>query len=150
MDGEEIKRYGNGRCLNSMGKIEYKINNNTSAKEIADLREAVGWNRMEECYRNPLLTSYFNISCFEKDLLIGYLDVVCNGVTDAYIQDLMVRPEYQRNGIGTNLMKMAIKKLKDDQIYMISVVFEERLLSFYKRFGFNLMMCGQMETFRCD
>lgn len=133
-----------------MGKIEYKINNHTSAKEIADLRESVGWNRMEECYLNQVMTSYFNISCYENNMLVGYVDVVCNGVTDAYIQDLMVRPEYRGKGIGTNLMNMAIKKLKDDQIYMISVVFEERLLPFYKRFGFNLIMCGQMETFHCD
>mgnify|MGYP000949104149 CR=1 FL=1 len=31
----------------------------TPAKQIADLREAVGWNRMESCYKNELMTSFF-------------------------------------------------------------------------------------------
>ena len=36
--------------------------------------------------------------------LLGYVDCVSNGVTDAYIQDLMVHPEYQGKGVGTELM----------------------------------------------
>ena len=62
----------------------------TSAKQIADLREAVGWNRMECCYENEFMTSYFHISVYDDQKLIGYIDTVSNGVTDAYIQDLMV------------------------------------------------------------
>ncbi|HLW31809.1 MAG TPA: GNAT family N-acetyltransferase [Aequorivita sp.] len=68
--------------------------------------------------------------------------MVSNRVTDAYIKDLMVRPEFQGQGIGTHLMNMAIKKLKEDRLYMISVVFEEKLIAFYKCFGFNLLYAG--------
>jgi ribosomal protein S18 acetylase RimI-like enzyme len=90
--------------------------------------------------------SYFYICCYEKNKLIGFLDVVSNGVTDAYIQDVIVNPEYQGKGIGTNLMNNAIKKLKEDNIYMISVIFDESLLHFYKKFGFYMMLSGQLET----
>ena len=122
----------------------------TSAKQIADLREAVGWNRMESCYKNELMTSYFHISVYDGDKLIGYIDTVSNGVTDAYIQDLMVHPEYQGKCIGTELMNRTIAYLKAGKIYMISVVFEEKLLPFYKRFGFFLMLCGQMQTYEME
>ena len=30
-------------------------NDSASEKQIADLREAVGWNRMESCYKNELM-----------------------------------------------------------------------------------------------
>lgn len=127
--------------------MTYKFNEAVSVKALADLREAVGWNRMENEYENPLLTSYYHIAVYETDLLIGYVDCVSNGITDAYIQDLMIHPDYQRKGIGTNLRLKMIEHLKEKHIYMISVVFDEGLKSFYKKFGFYTMLCGQMETY---
>ncbi len=127
----------------------YEFNKKVSSKALADLREAVGWNRMEKEYNNPLLTSYFHIAVYEENNLIGYIDCVSNGVTDAYIQDLVVHPDYQGRGIGTALMNKMIGHLKEKHIYMISVVFEESLKPFYRKFGFCNMLCGQMETYRC-
>lgn len=127
----------------------YVCNEAVSVKELADLRESIGWNRMENEYKNPLLTSYYHIAVYEKEVLIGYIDCVSNGVTDAYIQDLMVHPDYQRRGIGTELMTIMISYLKQKHIYMISVVFEENLKPFYEKFGFFNMLCGQMETYDC-
>lgn len=127
----------------------YVCNEAVSVKELSDLRESIGWNRMENEYKNPLLTSYYHIAVYEKEVLIGYIDCVSNGVTDAYIQDLMVHPDYQRRGIGTELMTIMINYLKQKHIYMISVVFEENLKPFYEKFGFFNMLCGQMETYDC-
>ena len=125
----------------------YKYNESISPEAMADLRESVGWNRMEKEYGNPLMTSFFHIAVYDGDQLVGYVDSVSNGVTDAYIQDLIVRPDYQGKGIGTDLMKKMIASLKEKHIYMISVIFEESLKPFYDRFGFNTMLCGQMETY---
>ena len=130
--------------------MTYIFNKPVSVKALADLRESVGWNRMESEYKNPLLTSYYHIAVYEKEVLIGYIDCVSNGVTDAYIQDLMVRPDYQGRGIGTDLMEKMIDYLKNKHIYMISVVFDESLKAFYKKFGFYNMLCGQMETYDCE
>ena len=93
------------------------------------------------------MTSFCHISAFEENELVGYIDSISNGVTDAYIQDLMVKPEYQGKGIGSKLMNMMIDYLKENHIYMISVVFDESLKSFYERFGFYTMLSGQMETY---
>ena len=125
----------------------YKYNEIISAKALSDLRESVGWNRMENEYKSPLLTSFYHITVYEKNELIGYIDCVSNGVTDAYIQDLIVHPNYQNKGVGTELMNQMIAYLKEKRIYMISVVYEESLKPFYEKFGFYQMLCGQMETF---
>lgn len=125
----------------------YRFNENVSVNALANLREAVGWNRMENEYKSPLMTSYYHIAVYDGGKLIGYIDSVSNGVTDAYIQDLMVSPDYQGRGIGTNLMTKMIEYLKEKHIYMISVVYEESLKPFYEQFGFNSMLCGQMETY---
>lgn len=125
----------------------YKFNEKVSAKALADLREAVGWSRMEKEYSDPLMTSYYHIAVYEGIKLIGYIDSISNGVTDAYIQDLMVCPDHQGRGIGTDLMNKMIEYLTGKHIYMISVVYDECLKPFYERFGFYNMLCGQMETY---
>lgn len=127
--------------------VTYIENKLTPEKAIVELRRSVGWNGMEECYKNPLMNSYCHIACYDGDKLIGYVDSVSNGVTDAYIQDLTVHPEYQGRGIGTELMTRMISKLKENNIFMISVLFELKLEPFYKRFGFVHMLCGQMQTY---
>ena len=126
----------------------YEYNETVSSEALADLRESVGWNRMESEYGSPLLSSYYHIAVYDGGQLIGYIDSVSNGVTDAYIQDLMVSPDHQGKGIGTDLMNKMIARLKEKHIYVISVAFEERLKPFYDRFGFSSMLCGQMETYR--
>ena len=128
----------------------YQYNEPVSAKALSDLRESVGWNRMEDEYNNPLMTSYYHIAVYEDGKLVGYIDSVSNGVTDAYIQDLMVHPDYQGKGVGTELMNQMITYLKENRIYIISVVFEESLKPFYDRFGFSSMLCGQMETYNSN
>lgn len=125
----------------------YKLNEKVSAKDLADLRESVGWNRMEDEYKNPLMTSYCHIAAYDGERLVGYIDCVSNGVTDAYIQDLTVSPDCQGRGIGTGLMNRMIEYLRSRHIYMISVIYEESLRPFYERFGFRGMLSGQMETY---
>ena len=128
--------------------IIYIENKPTSAKAIADLRRSVGWSGMETYYTDPLMTSYYHIACYDDEKLIGYVDTVSNGLTDAYIQDLMVDPAYQGQKIGTELMNRIISILKEKKIFMISVIYgNEDLVSLYKRFGFSQMLCGQMQTY---
>ena len=42
----------------------YKFNETVSAKALADLRETVGWNRMEKGYASPLMISLVSVTCF--------------------------------------------------------------------------------------
>ena len=127
--------------------MRYIANEYVPAKSLASLRESVGWNRMEKELSNPQMTSFYHIAAYEEDELVGYIDCVSNGVTDAYIQDLMVKPIYQGKGVGSELMHKMIEYLKANKIYMISVVFDESLKPFYERFGFYTMLSGQMETY---
>ncbi len=127
--------------------MRYIVNEHVPAELLASLRESVGWNRMEKELSNPQMTSFYHIAAYEEDELVGYIDCVSNGVTDAYIQDLMVKPIYQGKGVGSELMHKMIEYLKANKIYMISVVFDESLKPFYERFGFYTMLSGQMETY---
>ena len=128
--------------------VEYSVDEAVAAEKISSLRADVGWNRMERELSDPRLTSFLHVAAWDGEKLIGYVDSVSNGVTDAYIQDLMVHPDYQGKGIGTTLMENMIENLKARGIYMISVLYEERLREFYRRFGFQQILAGQMETYK--
>ena len=108
----------------------YEYNKIISASELSLLRESVGWNRMEKELSNPIMNSYCNIAVYDENELVGYIDCVSNGVTDAYIQDLMVNPKQQGKGIGTELMNRMIGYLKDNHIY--------------------IMLSGQLETYNSN
>ncbi|MBQ7821040.1 MAG: GNAT family N-acetyltransferase [Clostridia bacterium] len=130
--------------------MTYKTNSPISASDVADLRQAVGWNRIEESLQSALSASFCHIAAYDKNKLIGFVDCVSNGVTDAYIQDLMVHPDYQGKGIGSQLMDRTTEYLKEKHIYMISVVYDKSLKGFYERFGFFGMLSGQMQIYNCE
>ena len=129
--------------------MRFEENGSISPTSLADLRESVGWNRMENCYQNTRITSYFHIAVYDGNLLIGFIDCISNAVTDAYIQDLIVHPDYQKKGIGTQLMNRMISHLRKQNVYMISVIYDAQLSSFYQRFGFTQMLSGQLQTYHC-
>ena len=103
--------------------LQYVTDPGASPESVAALRRSVGWGGMETELKDPAMQDYLRIACYDGDKLVGFLAVVSNGVTDAYIQDVMVHPDYQGKGIGTELMNRAIQRLKDDRIYMIFVIY---------------------------
>ena len=124
--------------------IRYEFDVAVSPAALADLRASVGWNRMQRDLSDPHLRNAFHLCCFDGEHLIGYAAVVSNGVTDAYIQDVMVHPDHQGKSIGTQLMERVLARLKTDGMYMVSVIYgDEALRPFYEKFGFNTMLCGQ-------
>ncbi len=127
-------------------EFRYEYTPNLKAEQVASLRESVGWDARVEKFKKKLGNTYFCVACFKDDNLVGYLDVVSDGIDDAYIRDLVVHPDYQRRGIGLNLLNMVIKRAKSDGIKMVNVIFEPRLEKFYKRANFVIMSAGQIDN----
>lgn len=123
-------------------KFRYEINPELNVEQITNLRESVGWNKMHEYYQKIIGKSYFNIGCFLDNQLIGYIDVLSDGVIDAYIRDLMVIPNYQRKGIGSQLLTIAINKIREDKICSTNILFDNELTKFYKKAGFYIISGG--------
>lgn len=65
--------------------------------------------------------------------IVGFVNVVGDGVLAAFIPLLEVLPEYQGRGIGTELVRRALGLVEDR--YMVDVVCDDDLATFYERFG---------------
>lgn len=76
-----------------------------------------------------------------EDKIIGFTSAYINKHNEAFIEDLFVNDEYRNNLIGTELLKELLNWLKDNNANTIDVhisIGNEKVLDFYKKFGFKL------------
>jgi ribosomal protein S18 acetylase RimI-like enzyme len=114
--------------------------------EIEDLRAAVGWERLENKYEKILANSYTHFTLRKDNRLVGFVNVISDGICDAFLVDLMVDPSARRRGIARALVDAAIAALTADGIKCIQVTFDPELESFYRDRGFHIFKGGIIDT----
>ena len=123
--------------------IGYKINDVVSFEEIFPLYEAVGWTNYTTnptMLKNALEHSLFLISARDEEgNLIGFLRAVGDGFSIVYIQDIIVLPEYQRQGIGTQLLRQTLEYFKEVYQMILTTDSELKTLAFYESNGFTAL-----------
>ena len=110
-------------------------------EDVLPLYEAVGWTNyttkpemLEVAYKNSLhIIGAFN----EDEKLIAVLRGVGDGASILFIQDILVYPEYQHQGIGTKLLQQTLEKYKN--VYQIQLATNDstKTVSFYESNGFT-------------
>ena len=123
--------------------IGYKINDVVSFEEIFPLYEAVGWTNYTSnpiMLQNALEHSLFILTVRDEDgKLIGFLRAVGDGYSILYIQDIIVLPEYQRQGIGTQLLRQTLEHFKEVYQMILTTDSELKTLAFYESNGFTAL-----------
>ena len=67
------------------------------------------------------------------DRIIGFVTAISDGILSACIPLLEVLPTHQKQGIGTELMRRMLDKLRN--LYMIDLTSDPDLRPFYTRLG---------------
>ena len=121
--------------------IRYVENPNNTVEEVMPLYEAVGWTNytqkpemLEAAYKNSL---HVLAALNDEGKLVGILRAVGDGASILFIQDILVYPEYQHQGIGTKLLQMTLEKYKN--VYQIQLATDDstKTVSFYESNGFT-------------
>lgn len=88
----------------------------------------------KEQHRRILENSYKSLVAIDKrsNKIIGFINAISDGILSAYIPLLEVLPKYQKQGIGSKLVKRMLEELND--FYMVDLCCDENLQSFYKKF----------------
>jgi ribosomal protein S18 acetylase RimI-like enzyme len=108
--------------------------------EYFALFETTNWNG--EYHLTPLdlakaLTeSAFMVSAYDESRLIGFGRVVTDTI-HAIIYDLIVAPEYQRQGIGGEILDRLVKRCQEAHIRDIQLFCATGKREFYERHGFE-------------
>ncbi len=120
--------------------------------EILPLYAAVGWTAytqdkqaLEQGYRNSLLV----LAAYEGETLLGIIRVVGDGFTVIFIQDILVYPEKQRQGVGTALLKAVLERYSGVRQIELTTDDTPKTAAFYRSLGFfefsQLGLCGFMK-----
>ena len=121
-------------------------------EEILPLYTAVGWtayNENPEALEHGFKHSLLVLAAYEKDALLGILRAVGDGHTIVFIQDILVYPDRQRQGIGSALLKALLERYP--AVRQIELVTDNTpgTVAFYKAAGFTefgeLGCCGFMK-----
>lgn len=121
--------------------------------EIWQLYTQVGWTSytenmtaLERGYKNSLLV----LAAYENEELLGIVRVVGDGATIILVQDILVYPQKQRQGIGTSLLKAVLERYADVRQIQLVTDNTPKTVAFYQSLGFveleKLGCCGFMRA----
>jgi ribosomal protein S18 acetylase RimI-like enzyme len=96
-----------------------------------------------EAVRNSL----YVVSAWQGDTLAGLLRVVGDGLTIAYVQDILVLREYRRQGMGTALMNRALERFNNVRQVVLLTDDTEETRRFYESLGFESCDKGILISF---
>ncbi|GAA1738910.1 GNAT family N-acetyltransferase [Rothia terrae] len=124
--------------------ITYSVVQELDCEKLLSLYDAVGWTAYTQRPENlaPMVAnSWYVCAALDGTQLVGMVRVVSDGLTIAYIQDLLVLPSHQRQGIASELMRrllVVIENAKIRQTYLTTDAFSanQHVIDFYTSLGF--------------
>lgn len=136
--------------------MEYK-ENTLSYEDYAKLRESVGWlNFSKEQSENAIRNSLYIATAVEHDETIGMGRLIGDGQYDL-IADVIVRPDFQKQKIGTAILNMLLTYVSDRTPAggrsSIQLIAEPGKEPFYESLGFKKIPheycgCGMRKIIR--
>ena len=69
----------------------------------------------------------------KNNQIIGFITAISDGVLTAFIPLLEILPDYQAQGIGSELMRRMLNSL--DYLYSVDLLCDAPLQAYYERFG---------------
>lgn len=128
---------------------EYKEYNE---EEIARLYTAVGWTAytdnmpaLREGFKNSMLV----LAAYDGEELLGVIRTVGDGAAIIFVQDILVFPDKQRQGIGTALLMAILERYPNVRQIELATDNTPKTKAFYKSMGFKEMSeigcCGFMK-----
>jgi GNAT superfamily N-acetyltransferase len=110
------------------------------SQSFFELFETTGWNRDykldEAALSEAILTSWTAVSAYDGDQLVGFGRVISDGILHAIIVDLIVRPTYQKHGIGGQILRRLVDRCRAHHVRDIQLFCARGKAGFYKHFGF--------------
>lgn len=120
-----------------------QINLDIRAEEVPGLREAVGWSRRDSDY--PVLFQRCNFWAGARDpegRLIAFGYVAGTGLEHGYMEDIIVHPDYQRRGVGQQLVKELLNESIRRGLTIVTLTYSRKHKEFYEKCGFSSTAAG--------
>ena len=117
-----------------------------SIDDVLHLYQAVGWTNYTnqlQMLAQALSHSLATYLARDGEKIVGLVRLIGDGFSSVFVQDLLVLPSYQRQGIGSFLMKQALADYKDAYQVQLATEETEKTLGFYRSLGFETLSSFQ-------
>lgn len=114
--------------------------------DVLHLYQAVGWTNytnQPQMLAQALTHSLAIYLARDGEKIVGLVRLIGDGFSSVFVQDLIVLPSYQRQGIGSTLMKQALADYKDAYQVQLATEESEKTLGFYRSLGFETLSSFQ-------
>ncbi len=109
-------------------------------EEIVDLYDAVGWEaytQNTESLKRAFEKSTYVLVALIDEQVVGVARSISDEVSIHYLQDILIHPDFQKKGIGRELLNLILERFKDVRTHMILTDDEEKQLKFYESLGYK-------------
>lgn len=109
-------------------------------EELLGLYDAVGWSGYTtdpDTLETAVEGSSRVVTARYGGELLGLARVISDGATIAYLQDVLVRPELQREGVGRALVSAALEPFEQCRQKVLLTDDEPRQRAFYESLGWT-------------
>ena len=111
-----------------------------SAEQFWNLFQTTGWNDeyrlAPEQLVEALRASWFVLAAYDDGKLLGFGRIVSDTVMHAMIYDLIILPEYQGKGIGSQILQKLMERCQQAGIRDIQLFCARGKRGFYEKHGF--------------
>lgn len=124
--------------------VEIRIVQSAPPLEIMALYKDAGWWKQAYDSDTSFLDTLVQSSAcfaaaFDHGTMVGMGRALSDGMSDAYIQDMVVLKQYQRQGIGQRIVRALVDRLTEQGVDWIGLISTPGNQSFYKGMGFKPM-----------
>ena len=108
--------------------------------DILELYHAVGstnYTDKPSMLKQSFKNSLFVLGAYDEEQLVGLIRVVGDGHSIIYIQDILVLPNYQRQGLGRILINRVLEKFNHVYQKVLMTDNQEKVNAFYTSLGFK-------------
>jgi acetyltransferase, GNAT family len=128
--------------LERFAMINITKETSVSIDDVLPLYQAVGWTNytnQPQMLEQSLAHSLATYLARDGEEIVGVVRLVGDGFSSVFVQDLIVLPSYQRQGIGSALMEKALGDFKDAYQVQLATDQTEKTLGFYRSLGFETL-----------
>ena len=125
--------------------IDYRLSPPLANAALNDLFRAAWADHRERDFAAQLGHSLLYVGAFDGQRLIGFVNLAWDGGVHAFLLDTTTHPDYQRRGIGAELVRVAVEAARTHGIEWVHVDYEPHLAAFYQRCGFRYTDAGVLK-----
>jgi len=131
------------------------VDNVLTAEDFIRLKVATGFmDRPLEQVQKALENGLFNVSAICEGKVVGMGRLVGDGAMYWYLQEIIVLPEYQGEGIGKSIVNRLIEHIKSTAIpgtgVEVGLTAVKGKEPFYEKLGFSLGSSGMKQWIEID